>query len=106
MILPFCCRTMLTHSLILDTDKVDVVVLNNAPIELAYAVVAQGQPLHQVSVEARVEYLGINVSTINNDASDNRFYGNVGRFPDQRHPCPIVTIPQARPQCSQAILDD
>ncbi|MCD6285297.1 MAG: nucleotidyltransferase domain-containing protein [Anaerolineae bacterium] len=40
----------------LGTDLVDVVILNEAPIELAYAVIAQGQILYERSVTIRVEY--------------------------------------------------
>jgi len=36
--------------------QVDTVVLNEAPVELAYAVIAQGQVLYERSVLARVEY--------------------------------------------------
>ncbi len=42
----------------LGTDLVDVVILNEAPIELAYAVIAQGQILYERSVATRVEYEG------------------------------------------------
>ena len=41
---------------LLGTDLVDVVILNEAPIELAYAVIAQGQILYERSVTIRVEY--------------------------------------------------
>ncbi|MEZ4865735.1 MAG: nucleotidyltransferase domain-containing protein [Caldilineaceae bacterium] len=40
----------------LDAAHVDVVLLNQAPIELAYAVIAQGQLLYQRDVVTRVEY--------------------------------------------------
>jgi hypothetical protein len=40
----------------LDTDRVDVVLLNHAPIELAYAVIAQGEVLYQRDLATRVEY--------------------------------------------------
>mgnify|MGYP001047855040 CR=1 FL=1 len=43
---------------LLSTDLVDVVILNEAPIELAYAVIAQGQILYKRSVATRVEYEG------------------------------------------------
>jgi len=48
----------LTHELVraLQTDRVDVVVLNRAPIELAYAIIAQGKVLYQRDAAARVEY--------------------------------------------------
>ena len=31
----------------LGTDRIDVVILNRAPIELEYAVIAQGRPIYQ-----------------------------------------------------------
>jgi predicted nucleotidyltransferase len=40
----------------LGTDQVDVVLLNRAPIELAYAIIAQGRVLYQRDVATRVEY--------------------------------------------------
>lgn len=43
---------------LLGTDLVDVVILNETPIELAYAVIAQGQILYERSVATRVEYEG------------------------------------------------
>ena len=43
---------------LLGTDLIDVVILNEAPIELAYAVIAQGQILYERSVAIRVEYEG------------------------------------------------
>ncbi len=48
----------LTHELVraLQTDRVDVVVLNRALIELAYTIIAQGKVLYQRNVAARVEY--------------------------------------------------
>jgi predicted nucleotidyltransferase len=48
----------LTHELVcaLGTDQVDVVLLNRAPIELAYAIIAQGRVLYQRDVATRVEY--------------------------------------------------
>jgi predicted nucleotidyltransferase len=51
-------QARLTHELArtLETDRVDVVVLNHAPIELAYAVIAQGKVLYQRDVATRVEY--------------------------------------------------
>jgi predicted nucleotidyltransferase len=51
-------RARLAHELahILQTDRVDVVLLNRAPIELAYAVVAHGKVLYEESVATRVEY--------------------------------------------------
>jgi len=51
-------RARLAHELarILGTDQVDVVLLNHAPIELAYAVVAQGKVLYEEDLATRVEY--------------------------------------------------
>jgi len=48
----------LTHELAcaVGTDRIDVVLLNRAPIELAYAIIAQGEVLYQRDVAARVEY--------------------------------------------------
>ena len=40
----------------LGTDRVDVVLLNQAPIELAYAVMAEGTLLYEQDVATRVEY--------------------------------------------------
>jgi predicted nucleotidyltransferase len=40
----------------LGADRVDVVLLNRAPIELAYAIIAQGEVLYQRDVAVRVEY--------------------------------------------------
>lgn len=51
-------RARLAHELghILGTDRIDVVILNQAPIELAYAVIAQGRPTYQRDEATRVEY--------------------------------------------------
>jgi predicted nucleotidyltransferase len=51
-------RDELTHVLVthLGIDRVDVVILNEAPIELAYAVIAQGVVLYQRDLATRVEY--------------------------------------------------
>jgi predicted nucleotidyltransferase len=48
----------LTHELAraVGTDRIDVVLLNRAPIELAYAIIDQGKVLYQRDVAARVEY--------------------------------------------------
>ncbi|MGQ9549973.1 MAG: type VII toxin-antitoxin system MntA family adenylyltransferase antitoxin [Roseiflexus sp.] len=43
-------------SLALDGQAVDIVILNQAPIELAYAVMAQGKIIYQRSLAERVEY--------------------------------------------------
>lgn len=40
----------------LGTDRIDLVVLNEAPIELAYRVIAQGKLLYQRDIATRVEY--------------------------------------------------
>lgn len=40
----------------LGADRVDVVLLNRAPIELAYAIIAQGSVLYERDVATRVEY--------------------------------------------------
>jgi predicted nucleotidyltransferase len=40
----------------LDTDPIDVLLLNEAPVELAYSVIAQGIPLYQRDLATRVEY--------------------------------------------------
>ena len=40
----------------LDTPSLDVVLLNDAPIELAYAVIAQGYLLYERDLATRVEY--------------------------------------------------
>jgi predicted nucleotidyltransferase len=46
------------HALVklLNTERVDVVLLNRAPIELAYHIIASGEPLYQKDVYTRVEY--------------------------------------------------
>jgi len=51
-------RARLAHELAraLQTDHVDVVLLNCAAIELAYAVIAQGLVLYESDVATRVEY--------------------------------------------------
>ncbi|HMN27453.1 MAG TPA: hypothetical protein PKE45_04790, partial [Caldilineaceae bacterium] len=48
----------LTHALAdgLGTDRVDVVVLNEAPVELAFAVITQGRICFQRDTATRVEY--------------------------------------------------
>jgi predicted nucleotidyltransferase len=40
----------------LETDRVDVVLLDRAPVELAYAVIAQGELLYQRDLATRVEF--------------------------------------------------
>ena len=51
-------RARFAHELscILKTDRIDVVLLNQAPIELAYAIIAQGHVLYQRDLATRVEY--------------------------------------------------
>jgi len=51
-------RARLTHevTLAVQTDRVDVVLLNHAPIELAYTVIAQGKVIYQRDLATRVEY--------------------------------------------------
>jgi predicted nucleotidyltransferase len=51
-------QARLAHELAcaLGTDRVDVVLLDRAPIELAYAIIAQGQALFERDVATRVEY--------------------------------------------------
>lgn len=43
-------------SQLLDGKKIDVIILNQAPIELAYAVIAQGKIVYQHSIAERIEY--------------------------------------------------
>jgi predicted nucleotidyltransferase len=51
-------RYRLSHALgcLLETDRIDLVFLNQAPIELAYAVIAQGRLIYQRSLAERVEF--------------------------------------------------
>lgn len=51
-------RLRLAHDLsqALGTDRIDVVLLNDAPIELQRGVIAQGKLLYQCDVATRVEY--------------------------------------------------
>jgi predicted nucleotidyltransferase len=51
-------RVQLTHAFVasLGADRVDVIVLNDASIELAYAVIAQSHLLYQRDIATRVEY--------------------------------------------------
>jgi predicted nucleotidyltransferase len=41
---------------LLDAERVDLVFLNQAPVELAFTIIAQGQLLYQQSLVARVEF--------------------------------------------------
>jgi predicted nucleotidyltransferase len=51
-------RHRLAHELacLLDVERVDLVILNRAPIELRYNVVAEGQLLYQRNLASRVEF--------------------------------------------------
>jgi predicted nucleotidyltransferase len=51
-------QALLAHELAcaLQTDRVDVVLLNHASIELAYAIIAEGKLLYERDVATRVEY--------------------------------------------------
>ncbi len=51
-------QVRLAHDLAcaLGTDRVDLLLLNRAPIELAYAIIAQGEILFQRDLATRVEY--------------------------------------------------
>lgn len=55
---PLFIQTELTHRLrkALDKDHIDVIILNKAPIELAYAVIGQGLLIYQLDDVTRVEY--------------------------------------------------
>jgi predicted nucleotidyltransferase len=44
------------------TDRVDLVVLNDAPIELRYSVIASGIVVYEVNVKTRVEYEALTLS--------------------------------------------
>ncbi len=50
-------RYRLSHDLakILKTEQVDIIFLNRAPVELAYAVITQGQVIYQRTLAIRVE---------------------------------------------------
>jgi len=51
-------QTQVQHAIIkiLNTEKVDVVLLNRAPIELAYHIIAHGKLLYQKDLYTRVEF--------------------------------------------------
>jgi len=51
-------RYRLSHALsrVLGTDRIDLVLLNDAPIELAYGIIAQGRLLYERSLATRVEF--------------------------------------------------
>jgi len=57
-------RYGLAHNLkkMLMTDKVDLVVLNSAPVELRYAIIASGFLVYEVNVKTRVEYEALTLS--------------------------------------------
>jgi predicted nucleotidyltransferase len=61
---PLILRFELEHKLkkALSSDLVDLVVLNYAPIELQYAVVASGDVVYEISFETRVEYEAFTLS--------------------------------------------
>lgn len=44
------------------TDRVDLLVLNDAPIELRYAVIVSGIVVYEVNVNTRVEYEALTLS--------------------------------------------
>lgn len=44
------------------TDKVDLVVLNDAPIEIRYAIIATGIVVYEVNFHTRVEYEALTLS--------------------------------------------
>ena len=41
---------------VLDTDRIDIVVLNRAPIKLKYAVITTGSVIYEISKAARVDF--------------------------------------------------
>ncbi|MGC9335055.1 MAG: type VII toxin-antitoxin system MntA family adenylyltransferase antitoxin [Anaerolineae bacterium] len=51
-------QARLAHELAraLETDRVDLVLLNRAPIELAYAIIVGGEVVYEQDVATRVEY--------------------------------------------------
>lgn len=55
---PTTCRSRLAHEVRVRTDmnEVDLVLLNQAPIELAYHVIAGGKRVYETNRAARVEY--------------------------------------------------
>ena len=57
-------RYELAHELakVLKTGQVDLLVLNNAPIELRYAVIASGILIYEANVETKVEYEALTLS--------------------------------------------
>jgi len=61
---PHRLRYELAHKLttILKSERVDLVVLNDAPIELRYAIIASGIVVYEKNVETRVEYEALTLS--------------------------------------------
>ncbi len=61
---PLELRFELEHELkiLLATDRVDLIILNCAPIELRYAVIANGIAVYEASTAARVEYEALTLS--------------------------------------------
>ncbi len=55
---PTTLRARLAHEVgaILETDAVDLILLNQAPVELAYRVITQGERVYETDRAARVEY--------------------------------------------------
>jgi len=55
---PTACRARLAHEIgtVLETGAVDLVLLNQVPVELAYRVIAQGKRVYEKSPAVRVEY--------------------------------------------------
>ena len=51
-------RARIAHAISrkLNYGKIDVVLLNNSPIDLAYSVVSSGKRLYEMSVEIRIDY--------------------------------------------------
>jgi uncharacterized protein len=40
----------------LEAERIDVVLLNNVPVEMAYSIIAQGELIYQCDASTRVEY--------------------------------------------------
>jgi len=47
---------------VLDTDRIELVVLNQAPIELRYAVIATGTVIYEITKAARVDFESLTLS--------------------------------------------
>ena len=47
---------------VLDKDRIDIVVLNQAPIELRYAVIATGTVIYEITKAARVDFESLTLS--------------------------------------------